>query len=76
MPALQSTGRMADITRSIGAGHACRAPTKTMLVEEREGVGGGFGEVEDAAGEDAEIQGAGGGNYQSHDERGATAEGV
>ncbi len=41
------------------------------LVKQREGVGGGFGEVEDAGGEDAEIQSAGGGDDQRHDERGS-----
>ena len=41
-----------------------------MLVEEREGVGGGFGEVEDSAGEDAEIQGADGGDQERYTEGG------
>src|SRR6185437_5833715 len=45
------------------------------LVKEGEGVGGDFGEVDDAGGKDAEIQGAGGGDDEGHDERGSDASG-
>ena len=43
---------------------------------EREGIGGGFCELEDVAGEEAEIEGAGGGEDSATMSEGAIAVGV